>query len=188
MKKIITAVVFILLLFKGKAQLITANYIKEFVSDSKSYTTNKNFAPYDVNRTQWTYSQVLKNSPFRVNVSASRSLRKPPPLGLIKPPIDRGPVKKFTEYYRIEADSISTSSEKESSIDFLVGFGYIIIPKENSKFVVSINADFGFALNSNTTLDFFKQGKLVAIAAKNKTQFVINPNIQAKYFLVNMLD
>ncbi len=181
MKKITTVAVFMLLLYQTKAQSVSVNYIKEFVSDSKSYFSGKNFAPYEVSGIVVAYSQALKKLPLAVNISAARKPRRPPPW-IIKYP-DPYVISKYAIDNNIEADSASFSNSKASSTDFLLGVGYIIPHKENSKLIVTVNADFGVAFNGNTTLDFYRQGKLTGSAVQKKTEMIINPNIQAKYYL-----
>jgi hypothetical protein len=180
MKKITTAAVFTLLLLQTKAQTVSINYIKEFVSDSKSYMTDKNFAPYEVSGIVVAYSQALKKIPLAVNISAARKPRKPPPW-IIKYP-DPYVIGKYAIDNKIDADSANLASSKSYSTDVLVGVGYIIPHKEYSKFIVTVNADFGAAFNNNQAVNYYLQGKLTGKAEVQKTQFIINPNIQAKYF------
>jgi hypothetical protein len=180
MKKITTAAVFMLLLLQTKAQTVSVNYIKEFVSDSKSYMTDKNFAPYEVSGIVVTYSQALKKIPLAVNISAYRKPKKPPPW-IIKYP-DPYVIGKYAIDNKIEADSASFSSSKSSSIDVLAGIAYFLPHKENSKFFLSINADFGVGFNDKTAVNYYRQGKLTGSAEQKKTQMIINPSIQAKYF------
>jgi hypothetical protein len=180
MKKITTAALFTLLLFQSKAQTLSVNYIKEFVSDSKSYFTNNNFAPYEVSGIVITYSQALQKLPLAVNISAARKPRRPPPW-IIKYP-DPPVFGKYAADHNIEADSASFSSSKSSSIDVLAGVGYFLPHKENSKFFISLNADFGVAFNDNTAVNFYRQRKLTGTAAQKKTELIINPSVQAKYF------
>ena len=180
MKKIFLGVVFMLLLFASKAQNLSVNYTKELVSDSKSFMTDKNFAPYEVSGFSVAYSQSLKKLPLVINVAAARKPRWPPPrlIPYPNPPV----IGRYAIENKIEADSAGFSSDKASSIDLLAGVGYILPHKENSKFIVTINADFGVALNNNTALNYYRQGKLTGSAEQVKTQLIINPNIQAKYF------
>jgi hypothetical protein len=180
MKKITTVAVFMLLLFETKAQNFSVNYIKEFVSDSKSYMTDKNFAPYEVSGISIAYSQALKKLPLAFNVSASRKPRRPPPW-IIKYP-DPYVISKYAIDNKIEADSASLTSSKSSSIDILAGVGYIIPLKEDSKLIITVNADFGVAFNNNQAVNYYFRGKKTGSAEVQKTQLIINPNIQAKYF------
>lgn len=184
MKKITTAVLFTLLLLQTKAQIVSANYIKEFVSDSKSYFTGKNFAPYAVSGISLNYSQSLKGLPITANISAVYRYKKPPPPRLIRYP-DPPVIARYAIDNKIEADSASFSNSKTNSVDFLVGVGYVLPHKENSKFIVTVNADFGAVFNNSTALNFYRQGKLSGSAEQKETQMVINPNIQAKYFFTN---
>lgn len=180
MKKISIASLFMLLLFQSKAQTLSVNYIKEFVPDSKSYMTDKNFAPYEVDGIVLTYSQSLQKLPLAVNISAARKPRRPPPW-IIRYP-DPTIIARYAIDNKIEADSASFSSSKSSSIDVLVGVGYFLPYKENSNFFISLNADFGVSFNDKTAVNFYRQGKLTGTAAQKKTELIINPSVQAKYF------
>jgi hypothetical protein len=180
MKKIIVVAFTILLLFQTKAQTVSANYVQQFVSESKSPFTDNKFTPYAVNGFTVAFSQPLKKLPLSINVSASRTRRRPPPY-LIRYP--NPPVySRYAIDNKIEADSANLASSKSNSTDVLVGIGYTIPHKENSKFIVTVNADFGVAFNNSQAVNYYLQGRLTGKAEVPKTQFIINPNIQAKYF------
>lgn len=185
MRKIMTVVLFTLILLQTKAQTVSINYIKEFVSDSKSYMTDKNFAPYEVSGVVITYSQAVKKLPLAVNISAARKPRRPPPW-IIRYP-DPPVLFKYATDNKIEADSASFSNSKSSSIDVLAGVAYFLPHQENSKFFLSINADFGVGFNDKTAVNFYRQGKLTGTAVQKKAELIINPSIQAKYFFTNSI-
>lgn len=180
MKKISTAALFMLLLFQTKAQSVSANYVHQFVSENKNPFTNNKFTPYVVSGFSIAFSQTLKKLPLNINVSASRTRRRPPPH-IIKYP-DPPVYGRYAIDNKIEADSANLASSKSSSVDVLVGAGYIIPHKENSKFIVTVNADFGVALNNNQAVNYYFRGKKTGAAEVQKKQMIINPNIQAKYF------
>lgn len=182
MKKILIVAVFILLLVQTKAQNVSINYTNHFVSSSKSYFSNKNFAPYTVRQFSIAFSQPLNKLPLNINVVAFASLRKPKePPRFIKYP-DPYVISRYAIDNKIEADSASLATSKSSSVDLLAGAGYIIPHKENSRFIVTVNADFGVAFNNNQAVNYYFRGKKTGVAEVQKTQIVINPNIQAKYF------
>jgi hypothetical protein len=183
MKEITTVAVLMLMLLQSKAQSVSVNYIKEFVSDSKSFFTDKNFAPYAVSGISITYSQALKKLPLTVNASAVSRTRKPPPRYIKYP--DPFVLFGYAIDNKIEADSASFSNSNSRSVDVLAGLGFIVPHKENSKFLVTVNADFGVAFNNNQSVDYFFQKKLTGKAEVKKTQFVFNPSVQAKYFFTN---
>jgi hypothetical protein len=186
MKKITTVAVFMLLLFQSKAQSVSANYVQQFVSESKSPFTNNNFTPYAASGFTVAFSQSLQKLPLNVNVSASKTRRKPPPLGLIKYP-DPPVYSKYARDNNIEADSFSFSSSKSSSIDLLVGVGYILSSKENNKFVVTLNADFGVSFTDKVAVNYYFQRRLTRSVEQNKTQLIINPNVKATYFFTKSI-
>jgi hypothetical protein len=185
MKKIIIAAFTILLLFQAKAQTVSANYVHQFVSESKSYVTNNKFTPYAVSEFSVAFSQPLKKLPLVINVVAARVRRKPPPHYIPYP--DPPVIGRYAIDNNIEADSAGVASTKSSSINLLVGAGYIIPHKENSKFLVTLNADFGVAFNNDQAVNFYYQGKKTGAMPNQKTQLIINPNIKATYFVTDKI-
>jgi hypothetical protein len=180
MKKITTVAVFMLLLFQTQAQNVSVNYVQQFVSESKSYVTNNKFTPYAVSEFSVAFSQALKKLPLNINVVASRVRRRPPPW--IIPYPDPPVFGRYAIDNNIEADSAGVANTKSNSINLLVGAGYILPHKENSKFLVTLNADFGVAFNNNQAANFYYKGKKTGEMPNQKTEFIINPTIQAKYF------
>jgi hypothetical protein len=180
MKKITTVALFILLLFQTKAQNVSVNYVHQFVSESKSYVTNNKFTPYAVSEFSVAFSQQLKKLPLNINVVAARVRRKPPPHYIPYP--DPPVIGRYAIDNNIEADSAGVANSKSSSINLLVGAGFIIPHKENSKFLVTLNADFGVAFNNEQAFNYYYRGKKTGAMPNQKTQLIINPNIQAKYF------
>ena len=180
MKKITTVAVFMLLLFQTKAQNVSINYVQQFVAENKSPFTNNKFTPYAVSSFTVAFSQPLKQLPINLNIVASRTRRRPPPH-LIKYP-DPPVYGKYAIDNKIEADSANLASSRSNSMDLLLGAGYIIPHNENSKWMVVLNADFGISINSDQAVNYYFQKKLTGKAEVKKSQFVINPNVQAKYF------
>jgi hypothetical protein len=170
-----------------QAQILSANYIKEFVPDSKSYFKGKNFAPYAVGGVSLTYSKAIRKGkqPFIVNVSGVFRYKKPPPPKYII--IKDTAWANFMRENNIEADSANFSSIRANSIDLLTGVGYILPHKQNSRFIITLNADFGVSLNNNTNINFYRQGKKTGTTEQKKAQLIINPNVQAKYFFTTSI-
>jgi hypothetical protein len=183
MKKVLFVTIILLQLYQSKAQSVSVNYVKQFVSDNKSTISGKNFAPYTASGFTVAYSQVLKKAPITLNAVATRVRRKPPPWLIPYP--DPPVFGKYAKDNNIEADSVGSSNSQANSIEFLAGVGYILPHKEKSKLIVTLNADLGVAFNNNTTLYFFFRGRKTASLEQKKTQFVFNPSVQAKYFLTD---
>lgn len=181
MKKVLIVTMIMLQLYESKAQSVSVNYIKEFVKDSKNYIKNNKFTPYAVSGISVAYSHELKKLPLTINVSAVSRTRKPPPW-IIKYP-DPLLLSTYAIDNNIEADSASLSNSKSSSIDLLVGAGYSLAL--SNKFILIINADFGLSINSKQSLNYYFQNRLTRTLEVENTQFVFNPNIQARYFITN---
>jgi hypothetical protein len=180
MKKITTVAVFMLLLFQTKAQSVSVNYVYNFVKTDEVKFKGKNFMPQTVSQISLGYAQNLKKLPITINVAAAASLRKPPPLGLIKYP-DPYVISKYAIDNKIEADSASFSSSKSTSVDFLLGVGYVLPHKAGSRIVFIANADFGVSINNKQALNYYFQKKLTGSAEVKKMQMIINPSIKAKF-------
>lgn len=175
MKKITTVVIIMLLVYQTKSQSVSVNYNKNFVAESKGFIKNGKFVPYAVSQFIVAYSQNLRKLPININVTAVTSWRQPPRLGQIPPP--------WPKRYllsNIEADSIVFSNSKSSSVDLLIGGGYDITLSD--KFFISVNADFGLSLNNKQSVNYFFQKRWTGAAEVAKTQLIVNPNIQAKYY------
>jgi hypothetical protein len=185
MKKIIIAAFAVMLLFQTKAQSVSINYVQQFVSNSKSYVINNKFTPYAVSEFSVAFSQALKKLPLNINVVAARTRRKPPPHYIPYP--DPPVIGRYAVNNNIEADSAGVANSKSSSINLLVGIGYILPHKENSKFIVTLNADFGVAFNNEQAIDYYYNGKKTGTMPNQKTQLIINPNIKATYFVTDKI-
>jgi hypothetical protein len=185
MKKMMTVTLFTLLLLHTKAQTVSVNYVNQFVSESKSPFTNNKFAPYAASGYTVAFSQALKKLPLTVNASASRTRRNPPPRYIKYP--DPRVISKWAKDNKIEADSASFSGDKSYSIDVLAGIGYILPHKEDSRFIVTLNADFGVAFTDKVAVNYYFQKKLTGSAEQNKTQLIINPNVKATYFVTDKI-
>ncbi len=183
MKKITIVAVMLLLLYQTKAQNFNLTYGKEFISGKEIKFKNEKIIPQTANYFSVGYSQSLKKLPITINVLARLSYKNPPPF---HPPIKvivLRPGENPRAINNAETDSSSSSSDKTSSFDFLLGAGYVLPHKAASKFIVTANIDFGVSLNNNQTLKFYYKQNLTGTAEVVKTQFILNPSIKAKYSL-----
>ncbi len=183
MKKITTVVVFMLLLFQSKAQNFSVTYGKEFVSGEGLKFKDNKLIPQAINQFSVSYSQSLKKIPITINISATRRGKRPPGIIILEQP----PIIVYRNANNIEADSIGYTKGRTSSIDLLVGAGYILPHKASNKFVVTANVDFGVSINNKQALNFYFQKKLTGSVEVVKTQFVVSPSIKAKYSLTKAL-
>jgi hypothetical protein len=186
MKKIITVAIFMLLLVQTQAQTVSVNYAYNFVSATEGKFKEKKLIPSTVSQVSLVYSQRLKKLPIVINVAATASYKKPPPPRIIPYP-DPRTYSIYAKDNKIEADSAGFTLSNTKSIDFLVGFGYVLPHKESSNFVVIANADFGISLNNSQALNFYFRGKKTGSAEVPKSQLIINPNIKATYFVTDKI-
>jgi hypothetical protein len=182
MKKITTAAFFTLLLLQTKAQSVSVNYIRHFGITSTDYITGSNFTPHIGDQVTVNYSHALGNSPINLNVAASRTRKWPPgpPRYIVK--VTDASIVDYLKDSKKEASSVELAKSNTTSVDLLAGLGYVLPHTTTSKLFVTVNADFGVALNNGNTLNLYYNGNKTAALEQRKTQLIINPSMQAKYY------